>query len=263
MDDSNPPLLAAHEPAPVELLRPEGSSCFVFSCEHGGRRIPEALGTLGVSEAERARHIAWDIGAAGVTRALSAILDAPAVLQRYSRLVVDCNRPSEAVDYITPLSEATEIPGNIGLSKAAIDARTRAIYRPFHDTISALLDRREAAGTATAFVPMHSFTPVYLGVARPWQLGILYDRDPRVGRILLDHLSEQSEITVGDNQPYAITPSRDYTLPVHSEQRGIPGVELEIRQDEIADEAAQQVWAERLAALFGVLEQRLRDSGAL
>lgn len=253
-------LLTDGDPDPVELLRRDGKSPFVLTAEHAGRSFPQRLGTLGVSAADLDRHIAWDIGIAGVTRRLSELLDAPAVLQRYSRLVVDCNRWPTAEDFVTRFSEDTEIPGNVGLEAGQVESRAREIFHPYHDTISEILDARRDSGTDTVLVAMHSCTPVYHGVSRPWHIGVLYDKDPRLGHILLELLSRDDEIYVGDNQPYFLTSNKDYAVPVHGEQRGLPHVEFEIRQDLIETEAGQETWANRVCGVLHEALARLRQS---
>lgn len=256
-------LLADDEPAPVLAIRPDGASPLFLTCDHAGRRLPRALGDLGLPEAELRRHIAWDIGAAALSRLLSARLDATLIEQVYSRLAVDCNRPRHAPDYIVTLSETTAIPGNRELSAAAVAARTREIWQPYHDRIVAALDARKAAGRATVLIAMHSFTPVFKGVARPWHIGVLYGRDPRLGRILLGLLAAEGDLIVGDNQPYRISDATDYGIPVHGEGRGIPHVELEIRQDLIDADAGQSAWAERLARVLPLAVHELEAAGAL
>lgn len=256
-------LLGPGDPEPVELLRPAGISSVFLTCEHAGRALPTRLGRLGLAPADLERHIAVDIGAAGVTRGLSRRLDATAVLQRYSRLVVDCNRAPSAGDFIATLSEATEIPGNSGLSPEHIAARTREIFEPYHATIRDALDARERAGQATVLVSVHSCTPVYHGVHRPWHIGVLYDRDDRFARLMLDLLGASGELTIGENQPYELTHERDYAVPTHGELRGVPHVELEIRQDLIASEAGQAGWVQRLVPVLEDALERLRGQGVL
>ena len=246
---TKPNLLADDEPSPVVVHNADGASSLFLTCDHAGRRIPRRLGDLGLPAGELVRHIAWDIGALATSKLLSDALDAPLVEQVYSRLVVDCNRPTRSPTFVTPLSESTPIPGNRDLSAEAIAAREREIYRPYHDRIAAMLDARKAAGRPTVLVAMHSFTPVYKGVARPWQIGLLYNRDARVATILHELLAGTG-LTVGDNEPYAITDDSDYGIPVHGEQRGLPHIEIEIRQDLIEGEAGQREWAERLAPMF-------------
>jgi predicted N-formylglutamate amidohydrolase len=196
-------------------------------------------------------HIAWDIGVAGVARRLAEQLHACLMLQTYSRLVIDCNRPPGTPESIATLSEWTRIPGNEGISCTEADLRAREIFYPYHDRIRAALDARRHAERPTLLVALHSFTPTFLGVDRPWHVGILYHRDARLGQLLLDLLRREVGVIVGENEPYAMSDDTDYTLVVHGEQRGILHVELEIRQDLIADVAGQTEWALRLARLFG------------
>jgi predicted N-formylglutamate amidohydrolase len=243
-------LLAADEPAPVAVSNPDGKSPFLFVADHAGNAIPQALDTLGVAEAERARHIAWDIGIGGVGRLLSDALDAPFIRQNYSRLVIDCNRPPGTPTSIAEISEHTAIPGNMGLSAANKEARAREIFWPYHECIETELDRRRRAGRPVVLISLHSFTPVFKGEARPWHAAVLYNRDPRLANRLKTLLNAEQEFTIGDNAPYAVTDATDYTIPVHAERRGLDHVLIEIRQDLIADEKGQRAWGERLARLL-------------
>jgi len=180
------PFLGTDDPPPVEIVNPEGRSRIVVICEHAGRAVPAALGDLGLPPAEFERHIAWDIGAAGVARRLSRLLDAPLALQGYSRLVVDCNRPFDAPDAFPEVSDTTPVPANRALSPAARRARFAAIHEPFHAAVARLLDSRpEPARTVLAMV--HSFTPQLLseGIARPWHLGLLFRHDDRLAQRLM------------------------------------------------------------------------------
>ena len=247
-DADNALLLAADEPAAFALEREHGASPFLLICDHASRRIPRALGDLGVSQADLQRHVAWDIGAAGVATRLAAALDAFAITQNYSRLVIDCNRPLDAPGSIVARSEATDIPGNANIDAAAAAMRAREIFLPYHARIAAELDRRAAQGRQTTLISVHSFTPVYHGVARPWQIGMLYGRDARVAHRLLGIIRAEGGWNVGDNEPYAVTAATDYAIPVHCETRGIAHVGLEIRQDLIAHDAGQDEWATRIAA---------------
>jgi predicted N-formylglutamate amidohydrolase len=250
-------LLAADEPAPVRLLRPDGAGDFVLTADHAGNRIPRALGDLGLAASERRRHIAWDIGIAGVSERLSALLDAPVVLQTYSRLVIDCNRAPGHPTSIPVRSEATDVPGNAALDAAARAARQAAIFDPYHRAVAGLLDARAAAGRRSVLVAMHSFTPVFHGRRRTVEIGVLSHRDRRLADIVLALLREAGEFAVGDNEPYAITDTSDYTVPVHGEGRGLVHVELEIRQDLIETAADQAQWAERVARLLRAAAARL------
>jgi predicted N-formylglutamate amidohydrolase len=250
-------LLSADEAPPFDLHGRDGRSPFLIVCDHASRRVPRSLGALGLSEDELGRHIAWDIGAGGVARLLGAALDACVVSQRYSRLVIDCNRPLGAVDSIVTRSERTVVPGNLDVEPSAAESRAREVFHPYHEAIRGAIDRREAAGRLTVLVAMHSFTPVFLDVARPWHVGVLYNRDSRLARRLLGLLRLEGDLVVGDNEPYAVSDFSDFTIIHHGERRGIPHVELEIRQDLVADEAGQRAWADRLARLLAAAIQSL------
>lgn len=242
-------LLRAHEPKPVSIEREHGHSAFFLTCDHAANRIPESLANLGLDSAHLERHIAWDIGAAGVSRHLARQLDATLVLQNYSRLVIDCNRPRDSDQLIPRLSENTEIPGNEAVDDSERRVRHDAIFDPYHGTISDLLDRRVQQQRPTAFVAIHSFTPVYLGDERPWHIGVLYDNDRRMAAPILDHIEADGDVAAGDNEPYRID-HNDYGIPVHGEGRGLPHVLIEIRQDLIATPRGQEKWAARLASLL-------------
>jgi predicted N-formylglutamate amidohydrolase len=254
--EAQPAILALAEP-PVIERHVSGASPFLLTCDHYGHLIPDALGDLGLPESELARHIAWDIGIAGVAERVSAALDAHLIAQRYSRLVIDCNRPPEVASSIPALSEATVIPGNEGLSQADAAARRRAIFEPYHRRIAEAIDARLANGRPTVLVSLHSFTPVYAGVARPWHVGTLYHRSPVLPQLLLSLLRAEGDLVVGDNEPYAVSDLTDYTIPVHGEARGLMNTGIEIRQDLIADEAGQRQWVERLTRLLREIETTL------
>lgn len=248
-------LLTASDPDPVRVLRPDGPSMFFLTADHAGRAVPASLGDLGVPLAEWDRHIAWDIGIAGVTEELSARLNATAVLQRYSRLVIDCNRNPSWPSAMPEISEYTPIPGNVGLTEAAKRARIGAIFTPYHDRIAALLDAR--AVQPTIYVAMHSFTPVFKGESRSMDVGVLYDKDPVLALIMLDLLRAEGDLVVGENAPYAITALSDYSVPTHAEPRGLNHLEIEIRQDLIASPEGQKAWADRFARLLVRAGERL------
>jgi predicted N-formylglutamate amidohydrolase len=241
-------LLTDDDPPPVRVLREQGASELFLTADHAGRAIPKALGDLGVSAAERARHIGWDIGIGGVTERLSDLLDATAVLQTYSRLVIDCNRDPSWQSAIPEISEHTPIPGNAGLTAAQRQARAAAIFTPYHDRIRALLDAR--AGRRTVLVAMHSFTPRFKGESRAMHVGVLFYRKTKLAGIMLDLLRREGDLVVGENAPYAITENSDYSIPTHGQGRDLPHVEIEIRQDLIETDAGQDAWAERFARLL-------------
>ncbi|BBO15006.1 MULTISPECIES: N-formylglutamate amidohydrolase [Bradyrhizobium] len=243
---------------PVHEVNAGGTSPFLLTSDHYGRVLPRALGDLGVTEAELTRHIAWDIGIAGVAERLARLLDAHLIAQRYSRLVIDCNRPPAAVSSIPVISEATAIPRNEGISDGEREARRREIFEPYHDRIDAAIDARLHDKRPTVLVSLHSFTPVYAGVARPWHIAALYNRDTVLPQLLLKHLRAEGDLVVGDNEPYAVSDLTDYTIPVHGEGRGLVNTGIEIRQDLIADHAGQQQWAERLARILAEVAVELK-----
>lgn len=254
-------LLAAGEPHPVLAERTESASPFVFVSDHAGRRLPRALGDLGLAASDLERHIAYDIGILPVARRLAATFDAPLLAQTYSRLVIDCNRSPHVAQSIPETSELTEIPGNRMLSPEQREARIQALFRPYHDRIGALLDARAARGLRTILIAMHSFTPVYMGVPRPWAVGLLYNRDARLAKPLLDLLNQDMAPYVGDGLPYAMSDLTDHTLPVHGERRGVPHVGIEIRQDLIAHARGQADWACWLENLLRRVYARLPHEG--
>jgi predicted N-formylglutamate amidohydrolase len=253
-------LLALDEPDPARVLRATAASDFLLTADHAGRLIPRRLGRLGLHDSDLDRHIAWDIGIAHVTEHLSAALDATAVLQTYSRLVIDCNRHPSVPSAMPEISETTHIPGNVGLSEADRVARVRAIFTPYHARITALLNARLAAHRRTVLVAMHSFTPVFKGESRAMQVGVLFNRDTRLASALLTVLRAEGDIVVGENAPYAVSDTSDYGVPVHGEKRGLPHVEIEIRQDLIADPAGQAAWAARFARLLPAADAIMRSA---
>lgn len=239
-------LLEPDEPCAFRIERPEGVSPFFLTCDHAGARVPRKLASLGVSPEDMERHIAWDIGAAAVTTRLAAALDACAVLQTYSRLVIDCNRRPGIPASIVRVSESTRIPGNEQVTVEDAAAREREIFRPYHDRIGAELDARQRQRRPTILISMHSFTPLFHGTPRPWHAGVLYNKDPRLAQVLLRVLRSERALVIGDNEPYSVSDATDYTIPVHGEQRGLAHVGIELRQDLITTPAGQREWAERL-----------------
>lgn len=246
----NDRLLTTGEPAPVTIRNENGSSAFLIVADHAGNIVPSALGRLGLPQAECERHIAWDIGIAGVAHNLADALDAALIQQNYSRLVIDCNRTPDSETSIPEISELTPIPGNMNLSESQKAPRVREIFRPYHDRIEAELDGRKAAGRPAVLIALHSFTPVFKGIARRWHAGVLYNRDPRFAHRLMTLLKDEAGLVVGDNEPYSVTDDSDYTIPVHGERRGLHHVAIEIRQDLIDNVIGQNAWAAVLARLL-------------
>ena len=255
---ADPPLLlGADDRSAVEICHAQGAAPVLLTCDHASNAIPRALGGLGLPPAALSQHIAWDIGAAAVTRLLAQTLDASALLTGYSRLVIDCNRDPGAPTSIPPVSDGVAVPGNRGLAEPARAARRAACFTPYHTAIAARLDALLAAGTPPALISIHSFTPAMAGVARPWHIGILWDEDGRIPEPLLAALRADPAITVGDNQPYSAREPAGYTVRHHAVRRGLPHVAIELRQDLVADGEGAGSWATRLAAAFRpILAQR-------
>ncbi|MBR0801633.1 N-formylglutamate amidohydrolase [Bradyrhizobium jicamae] len=259
-----PSLLLAETDVPPVLERNAlARSPFLLTCDHYGRMIPSPLGGLGLPESELVRHIAWDIGIAGVAERLADRLGAHLIAQRYSRLVIDCNRPPHVASSIPMISEATTVPGNEGLSREEAELRRMQIFDPYHARIDAVIDARAQQGWPTVLVSLHSFTPVYAGIARPWHIGTLYHRDKVLPRLLLQYLRGEADLVVGDNEPYAVSDETDYTIPVHGEMRALMNSGIEIRQDLISDQAGEAAWADRLARILGEIETTLRKEALI
>jgi predicted N-formylglutamate amidohydrolase len=239
-------LLEPDEPPAFSQWRTEGQSNFLVVADHASNRIPRRLYNLGLPASELQRHIAWDLGCLGVAKQVAAALDAPLIAQNYSRLVIDCNRPPGVESAIPTESEWTRIPGNQGLSAEQVRARRTEIFDPYHEHVQALLDARIAAGRSTILVAQHSMTDTYKGVPRSMDAAVLYNRDRRFAGLMLDMLRREQDLLVGDNEPYFVSDETDYTVPHHAEARGLPYVEIEIRQDLILDEQGQSEWAGRI-----------------
>lgn len=245
------PESATQWPPAVEVLNESGRSPFVLICEHASNHIPAEYSKLGVDDKELVRHIAWDIGAAEVTRALSQRLAAAAFLAGYSRLLIDLNRPLHVADSIPQRSEATDIPGNHSLDPVERERRARLMFHPFHDRLRTHLDQRLTDGRRNILIAVHSFTPVYLGQSRAWHAGVLFDKGATLGQALIAQLRSDPLLNVGANVPYGVSADADYALVVHGDQLGNPAVLIEIRNDLIADRDGAAVWT-------GKLEQALR-----
>ncbi len=237
-------LLSPGDPEPLIVHNAGGSSSHVLVCDHAGRGIPGRLGALGLEPADLDRHIAWDIGAGALAVEIGRALDACVVRQAYSRLVVDCNRWPGREDLVPAVSDGTRIPGNVGLSAKDVQDRIAAVHTPYHAGISAVLDARHARQRPVTLVSVHSFTPVMNDTPRPWSLGVLHAGDSPLSRRMLALLRAEG-LEVGDNQPYSLGET-DYTVPFHAQARGLDYLELEVRQDLIADAPGQA----RMAALL-------------
>ncbi|MDQ7250343.1 N-formylglutamate amidohydrolase [Dongia sedimenti] len=258
----NATLLQAGDPLPVGLENPAAKSPILFISDHAGRAFPRALGTLGLDAPELSRHIAWDIGIYGVTTHLAKMLDATYLFQPYSRLVIDCNRRPRDAQSIATVSDGTVVPGNSNLSEIERRIREREILEPYHREIERVLADRAARRHSTVIFAMHSCTDRLKRDAepRPWHVGVIADTDWRIGDRLIELLEAETEYRIGRNQPYSVNMEADYTVPIHCEARGIPYVEIELRQDLIGDAKSQLEWATLLA---GILPRAVEKSDVL
>jgi len=236
-------LLGPDDPLPATIVNPEGRAPAVLLCDHASNQVPAALDRLGLEEAARSRHIAWDIGAAEVTRHLAGLLDAPALLSGYSRLVVDCNRALDDPTAMRQISDGTLVPGNRGLDANARAQRAEACYWPYHRAVTATIERLAARGVEPAIISIHTCTPVMKGVERPWHIGVLSNVDRRMADLLIAELNRESALCIGDNKPYSGLDPHGYSIETHALPAGRPNVLLEIRQDLVDTQHGAQHWA--------------------
>ncbi|MEZ5666265.1 MAG: N-formylglutamate amidohydrolase [Alphaproteobacteria bacterium] len=252
--------------APDDAARIVGaarSGGLVVLCDHASNRLPAAYGTLGLGPDDLARHIAWDPGALAVAERLAAAIDGPLVHATWSRLLADCNRDAADEDLIVTVSEDTPIPGNAQLSAAERQGRIARFHAPYHRAVTALCDDRAAAGRLAGLVALHSFTPVYRGVPRPWHVGVIHDDDMRLAGPVLAALTAEAGLVVGDNRPYAPSDRVYRTLERHAAARGLPAVMIEIRNDLVAEETGVAAWADRLARALRPAAAGPSSSGAV
>jgi predicted N-formylglutamate amidohydrolase len=260
---SSYPLIAAGDPSPYSEVNPTGRAPFLLVCDHASNAFPAAMARLGLSEDAARRHIAWDIGAGELTRALAQLFDAQAVLAGYSRLVIDCNRALSDPSSILATSDGEVVPGNRRLTSIERELRVRSFFEPYHSAIAlklAELNRR----AIPAFIAVHSFTPVLGNDKRPWHVGVLWDRDPRIAVPLLARLRAVPGLVVGDNLPYSGRHPADYTVARHAESARLPHVCLEIRQDQLESAAGVARWARIIVEALGPIlaEPALHRSGS-
>ena len=246
-------LLGPDEPPAFTVLNPEALRPILLVCDHASRAVPRALGSLGLDDAALSRHIAWDIGAAELTRRLADRLGAPAVLAGYSRLVIDVNRQPGDPQSILAVSDGVVIPGNTALTDAAQEARAETFHWPYHHAVDQAFARLRRAGPEPLFFSVHTFTPSLGGTDRLWDLGVLWNRDPRIAVPLIEILRETAGLHVGDNEPYS---GKDiaYTLNLHAGAAGLAHCAIEVRQDHCEGAFGLQRFADLLA---GALERIL------
>ncbi len=242
--------LGPDDPPAVEIVNARGAASAVLLCDHASNLVPAALDSLGLPDGELERHIAWDIGAAAVTRRLARLLDAPAVLSGFSRLVIDCNRYLWDVQSVPETSDGTGVPGNRKATPQDVEDRIRHCFAPYHEAASRMISSIEGRWRPPAVIFMHSFTPSLNGELRPWHIGVLWERDGRMALPALDALRQRGDLVVGDNEPYSALEPRGYSMPHHASRDGRPAIQFEIRQDLIADESGAEAWADIVADIL-------------
>jgi predicted N-formylglutamate amidohydrolase len=251
----------ATDEQPFRLIDGDAGKGLILLCDHAENDIPDPYDSLGLGQGELDRHIAYDIGAAAVTETMARLLGVPALVTRYSRLLIDPNRGLDDPTLVMSISDGIIVPGNVGLDRAEIDARIARYYAPYHAAIDAAIDRALAGGKPPVLISMHSFTQAWKSVPRPWHVGVLWDKDPRLAGLLLGALGALPETVVGDNMPYSGQLKGD-TLYQHGTLRGLAHALIEVRQDLILSEAGQLEWAERLASVLrGVLFEKGEAAG--
>lgn len=244
-------LAAPDWPEPVVVLNETGSSPIVLICEHASNHIPAEYGQLGLTPSSLREHIAWDIGAAELTRALSRRLDAAAFLGTYSRLLIDLNRPLGSSTSIPLVSEGRQIPGNHDLSREEAQKRAALIFTPFHNRVGALVSVRKGSHQPITILAIHSFAPVFHGVPRPFHVGVVFDKSFTLALNILGRLRAHGGIIAEANVPYQIHPDEDYAIPVYATAEDIPGALIEIRNDCIADSKGVDLWTNYLVEALG------------
>lgn len=250
------PLIGPGDPAPFSLFNPDGGARVLFVCDHSGRAFPERMEQLGVADWVLDKHVAWDIGSGDVAQRLAERFNAPLIRANYSRLVIDTNRPPDDPTLCTPLSEGIAIPGNMDMTAAQRQARIESFFIPYHRAVDEQLAAMQSNGGVPALIAVHSCTPVFAQVVRPWHIGVLWDKDPRIARPLLQQLAAVPGVCVGDNEPYSGRHPHDYTMDHHGEAARIPHVSIEVRQDLIDTEQGATHWA---AVLGDALQPILAD----
>jgi predicted N-formylglutamate amidohydrolase len=249
--------MSVEERSPIVVENAEGAGPFVILCDHASNRIPEEFASFGFDPALLETHIAWDPGALGVARHLSARLDAPLVWPDASRILIDCNRALDASSLIVMDTEKGTVAANRGLSEEERARRIDMIHAPYHAAIDACLKRRADRGRSTALVAIHSFTPVFFGRSRPWHVGVVFGEDRRLADMLIRALAADPTLTVGINEPYSPADNVYYTVERHARVGRLPACMIEIRNDEIGDETGQRRWADRLASILVAAERNL------
>ena len=256
--DSNHSLIGPGDAPPFMTYNDHGRAPVLLVADHASPYFPAAMNQLGLADWVLERHVAWDIGVDELTRCLADELDAPAVMAGFSRLIVDPNRKPEDPSAFPPISDGIAIPGNLELDNWQKALRIQSFFKPYHDAITARLKRFERQGVCPAMIAVHTCTPEFDRIVRPWHVGVMWDKDPRLPQAVLEHFSGQDAICVGDNEPYSGRHPHDFTIDYHAEPAGLPHIGFEVRQDLVSDRAGARKWASILA---GAMQAALSDPG--
>lgn len=248
------PLIDPGDPPPFMTYNDHGQAPVLLVADHASPFFPAAMNQLGLADWVLEKHVAWDIGSDRLTRFLADELDAQAVLAGFSRLIVDPNRRLDDPTAFVQVSDGIAVPGNLDLDERQKELRVRSFFQPYHDAIAAKLGDFAARGVTPAFLSIHTCTPVFDRIVRPWHVGVMWDRDPRIAAPLIERLGASGEVCVGDNEPYSGRHPHDFTVDFHAERVGLPHVGIEVRQDLVDQEDGARRWAGVLAeALRGIL----------
>lgn len=246
------PLIGPGDPPPFMTYNDNGKAPVLLAADHACPFFPAGMNQLGLADWVLDQHVAWDIGSDMLTRFLADRLDAQTVLAGFSRLIVDPNRNLEDPSAFIEVSDGIAIPGNIDLSETQKALRVQSFFRPYHDAITHKLQAFEQQGIVPALISIHTCTPVFDRIVRPWHIGIMWDKDPRLPRPLIDQFRRMEEVCIGDNEPYSGRHPHDYTIDHHAEPAGLPHVGIEVRQDLVSDADGAHKWA-------GILADALED----
>ena len=270
-DTGQYPLIGPGDPPPFITYNDHGQAPVLLVADHASPFFPAAMNQLGLADWVLERHVAWDIGSDLLTHCLADALDAQAVLAGFSRLIVDPNRQLDDPTAFMQVSDGIAIPGNLDLDAEQKALRVQSFFRPYHGTIAAKLDRFQAQGIVPALISVHTCTPVFDRVVRPWHVGVMWDRDPRIAVPLMENLRSMAGVCIGDNEPYSGRHPHDFTIDFHAEPARLPHVGIEVRQDLVQDEPGAARWAAILAqalrpilsdpGLFTLLEESEPNAG--
>jgi len=252
------PLIGPGDPPPFMTYNDRGRASVLLAADHASPFFPAAMNQLGLANWVLERHVAWDIGSDQLTRFLADELDAPAVLAGFSRLIVDPNRNPDDPTAFVKVSDGIAIPGNLDLDEREKALRIQSFFKPYHDAISSRLEQFEARGVVPVLISVHTCTPVFDRVVRPWHIGVMWDRDPRIAVPLMQNLRQMDGVCIGDNEPYSGRHPHDFTIDHHAEPGGLPHVGIEVRQDLVSDDRGARRWA---AVLAEALRPALGDAG--